>query len=882
MGDVKVECFLRVLFVLGFLSVQQLSVTDAEIEMLRNGITTVGKTFRVVCKVTDESFVGWYDLNDNRVTKFPDEDELPEEKYYVEVQGNSYTLVIQSVAVADGGNYTCRGDKTAKIFTLYVEFFVTEFPLDQDLFVGKSQVIRCSAEGYPKPTFKWYKKRRLIKFSDPRFTLLSNGSLLISPVQELDTAEYICRITQLGTEEGTNLREESKDIQVTVYGPPRINLEESSSSKLYSFIDNPTPVTIICHWWGYPIPALSIRKNNKALPSEDVQVDGRRLQATVKIDSEDDFGNYTCHASNRFGDASYVLSVTKAGKPSPPINITFATTCDHLTVAWNEPESDGGLPLTHYKIELRDVRKLLDEVFVGVQTKRFTFTSKEGVNPRTLYTVAVQAFNKLNDGTKGERVVVSSYCPPSGPLNITNTITLLNATSFMLKWTRPPQDGGDPQLKYDIEYSKSNSEGKFVHWNSRKSITGQEYNVTGLERGSRYEFRVFVSNIAGRKREPASKEFNVIMGDDEGPGPGGIEIIQPDLVYDMSINCTSLYMQVNFALKSSYLNVETFRFDNKSCGSYATNSTHVSLRTPLDACGTTSRQSEDSVTYFNKVVAETKEKDKGYLVEFPFSCTYNRRQTIGTPSFQPRKKVTFFEEGYGNFSFEMGLYRSSEYASPYEVSEYPVTINPFGQLYCQAKLDSSDPDLVLRADTCVATPSMDPSHSVQYTFIEDGCPVDNGTRYIHTMTETQRFQLIPFRWIKNYTLVYLHCNVIVCHKDQPSRCSKGCQSSNPRRTRSTGNEEEHRVTLGPVMLRKTQRSESRVLYEDPHFSTPVASSLPLWMIVLIIFATAVVLGLLLFAGVHLFYFIASKSQDVGLNGVQRHSEEVELFRSENV
>ena len=77
-------------------------------------------------------------------------------------------------------------------------------------------------------------------------------------------------------------------------------------------------------------------------------------------------------------------------------------------------------------------------------------------------------------------------------------------------------------------------------------------------------------------------------------------------------------------------------------------------------------------------------------------------------------------EGYGNFSFEMGLYRSSEYASPYDVSEYPVTINPFGQLYCQAKLDSSDPDLVLWTDTCVATPSMDPSHSVQYTFIEDG------------------------------------------------------------------------------------------------------------------------------------------------------------------
>lgn len=99
---------------------------------------------------------------------------------------------------------------------LFLLVFVTEFPLDQDLFVGRSQVIRCSAEGYPKPTFKWYKERKPV--SDPRFTLLSNGSLLINPVREGDTAEYICRITQLGTEEGTNLREESKDIKVTVYG----------------------------------------------------------------------------------------------------------------------------------------------------------------------------------------------------------------------------------------------------------------------------------------------------------------------------------------------------------------------------------------------------------------------------------------------------------------------------------------------------------------------------------------------------------------------------------------------------------------------------------------------------------------------------------------
>ena len=47
--------------------------------------------------------------------------------------------------------------------------------------------------------------------------------------------------------------------------------------------------------------------------------------------------------------------------------------------------------------------------------------------------------------------------------------------------------------------------------------------MTGLERESRYQFKVFVFNIAGRKREPASKEFNVIGSrDDDGPRPTSV------------------------------------------------------------------------------------------------------------------------------------------------------------------------------------------------------------------------------------------------------------------------------------------------------------------------------------------------------------------------
>lgn len=88
----------------------------------------------------------------------------------------------------------------------------------------------------------------------------------------------------------------------------------------------------------------------------------------------------------------------------------------------------------------------------------------------------------------------------------------------MFKWICLFQDGGDFDFKYDIEYSKVNLEGKFVYWNFRKSIIGEEYNVIGLEGEFRYQFKVFVFNIVGRKREFVSKEFNVISSDDEGFG----------------------------------------------------------------------------------------------------------------------------------------------------------------------------------------------------------------------------------------------------------------------------------------------------------------------------------------------------------------------------
>lgn len=78
-----------------------------------------------------------------------------------------------------------------------------QLPDKQDLFVGRTQTIGCSADGYPKPGFVWFKDFSVIDFTDPRFNLLHNGSLIISPVHTKDRGQYVCRITQLGDCQGT-------------------------------------------------------------------------------------------------------------------------------------------------------------------------------------------------------------------------------------------------------------------------------------------------------------------------------------------------------------------------------------------------------------------------------------------------------------------------------------------------------------------------------------------------------------------------------------------------------------------------------------------------------------------------------------------------------
>ncbi|KFU89939.1 Deleted in malignant brain tumors 1 protein, partial [Chaetura pelagica] len=105
---------------------------------------------------------------------------------------------------------------------------------------------------------------------------------------------------------------------------------------------------------------------------------------------------------------------------------------------------------------------------------------------------------------------------------------------------------------------------------------------------------------------------------------------------------------------------------------------------------------------------------------------------------------------------------------------YHVDVNQ--DLFLEAYLHSSDPDLVLFLDTCVASPTPHNVSTVTYDIIRNGCAQDpTYTTYDSPSSYIVRFKFNAFRFVRKSPSVYLKCEFVVCRTyDYHSRCYQGC------------------------------------------------------------------------------------------------------------
>ncbi|CAK8690020.1 unnamed protein product [Clavelina lepadiformis] len=201
--------------------------------------------------------------------------------------------------------------------------------------------------------------------------------------------------------------------------------------------------------------------------------------------------------------------------------------------------------------------------------------------------------------------------------------------------------------------------------------------------------------------------------------------------------------------------------------------------------------------------------DRGYDVEFRFSCIYVLNFDIAMPlgiTFTNSTSLTVKKLPTSSLAVAMALYKDSTYAS-LAVEDLSVTVPSHvyvGLTFTNGKANF----LVLQGRKCWATPTSHRNNAKRVLLLTGGCPTSENIILYENYYSTQvRFAFPSFTWVDstaNSQFIYLHCKVSVCDSVLNDTCAqKECNGTSEtyiRRKRSAQAAKTHSVTIGPIKI----------------------------------------------------------------------------------
>ena len=197
------------------------------------------------------------------------------------------------------------------------------------------------------------------------------------------------------------------------------------------------------------------------------------------------------------GSASDVVHATTSGSvPGEPTNLTAtARDTSQIDLVWREPSSNGGLPITGYRIEVSDNGSSgwvdLDRDTEDPNTNY----SHTNLAPGSLRYYRVSAINEIGTSDPSRLDFATTFDFPGPPTGLTATPN--GQTRIDLSWNPPSNDGGSPIEGYRIDVSENGGATWSVLVANFQSTT-TAYSHTGLSAGDTRHYRVFAINKWGR------------------------------------------------------------------------------------------------------------------------------------------------------------------------------------------------------------------------------------------------------------------------------------------------------------------------------------------------------------------------------------------------
>ncbi|XP_018361981.1 PREDICTED: Down syndrome cell adhesion molecule-like protein Dscam2 [Trachymyrmex cornetzi] len=168
---------------------------------------------------------------------------------------------------------------------------------------GSASSLHCPAQGFPVPSFRWYKfiegtlRRQPVPLNE-RVRQVS-GTLIIREARVEDSGKYLCIVNN-------SVGGESVETVLTVTAPLTAEIEPSTQT-----IDFGRPATFTCTVQGNPIKTISWLKDGKPLGLEDRVL---RIESVKKEDK----GMYQCFVRNDQESAQATAELKLGGRFEPP------------------------------------------------------------------------------------------------------------------------------------------------------------------------------------------------------------------------------------------------------------------------------------------------------------------------------------------------------------------------------------------------------------------------------------------------------------------------------------------------------------------------------------------------------------------------------------
>ncbi|XP_039619950.1 neural cell adhesion molecule 1a isoform X7 [Polypterus senegalus] len=450
------------------------------------------------------------------------------DKYSFNSDGSEMTIF--NVKKIDQGEYTCiaknkAGEKEQEIsLNVFVKPKIT-FAQNKTALELDDQVLTCEAIGDPTPSIVWRFGHRVFSEGeqtlDGSFIVRSDArvsSLTLKNIQYTDAGQYICTATNA-------IGQDSKSMFLEVHYSPKLQ----GTVAVYTWEGN--PVNITCEVLAHPQASVIWFRDGQQLPSSNatnIKIHNTPTSSLLEItpDSQSDFGNYNCTASNRIGQDSKEFLLIQAEVPSTPmINIVepFSSTAK---IEFEEPDSSGGVPVLKYKAEWRELGNIhwFKKEYDARDVYAENLITISGLKPETNYEVRMSAINGKGEG---------EFCQPSifktAPVRYFYSLPTLSTDTLSSNGTVPITDEGEPSmpklegtiqdtgntLKVKVKWIKQDDGGSPIkHYLVRyKAKQVQDWKpeiklpalsdyavITGLEWNTEYEVSVEAVNQQGKSK----------------------------------------------------------------------------------------------------------------------------------------------------------------------------------------------------------------------------------------------------------------------------------------------------------------------------------------------------------------------------------------------